>query len=318
MYKAIPDAYRATFTLKAVTMTLDQIAAGTKSLSDSLVAADTALAIDIQNRLSAIGLLDPPADGRFGPVSQWALAKFLERALGATTPMELGPLQAKALLDRGALEMFPLTPGDDFAGKVVKAMAKRGDWVCRHPDCINIVYVDGYDTSGAPNENAHNKFDDVRLVVRIEQNGDPVIQAAWEATTEPGTFYVKTQKLNVEGAAHIIAGQYKAWNVGIHKAGSPSAHEALVQMRDIRISRDKDEDFSQVGDKTFVGMFGINQHWGFDFTREDVRTASAGCMVGRTKTGHRQFMTLVKADPRFVVNRAYLFMTSVLLPDLIQ
>lgn len=298
-------------------MTLEEIAAGTKSLSDSLVAADTALATEIQNRLSAIGLLDPPADGRFGPVSQWALAKFLERALGAAGPTELGPKQAKALLDPQASDMFPLNPGDDFAGKVIKAMVNRGDWVCRHPACINIVYVDGYDTNGVPNENAHNKFEDVRLVIRVGQNGDPVIEAAWEATTEPGTFYVKTQKLNVEGAAHIIAGQYKAWNVGIHKDGRPSAHEALVQMRDIKISRDKDENFNQVGDKTFVGMFGINQHWGFDFSTDDVRTASAGCLVGRTKTGHRQFMALVKADPRFVVNRAYLFMTSVLPPDLI-
>jgi hypothetical protein len=39
--------------------------------------------------------------------------------------------------------------------------------------------------------------------------------------------------------------------------------------------------------------------------------------VGRTKNGHRQFMALAKSDPRFVVNNGYLFMTSVLSPDLV-
>lgn len=298
-------------------MTLEEIAAGNKSLSDALIAADKPLATQIQNRLSAIGVLDPPADGWFGTVSRWALARFLQRAIGAAGPTDLGPEQARALLDPSALNAFPLVPGHDFAGKVVQAMVDRGDWICRHPECLNIVYVDGTDTDGKRNENAHNKFEDVRLLIRVDQNGIPAIAGAWEATTEPGTFYVKVQKLNVQGAAHIIAGQYKAWHVGTHKDGTPSAHEALIQARDIKISRDKDENFNPAGDSTFVGQFGINQHWGFDFSKDDVRTASAGCLVGRTKNGHRQFMALAKSDPRFVVNNGYLFMTSVLSPDLV-
>ena len=44
----------------------------------------------------------------------------------------------------------------------------------------------------------------------------------------------------------------------------------------------------------------------------DVRNASAGCLVGRTKAGHREFMAVVKEDARFQVSRGYRFMTAVL------
>lgn len=293
-------------------MTLEDVAAGTKEIPIPAIGADEALTMQIQSRLTEIGLLDPPPDGSFGPVSGWALKAFLARTTGRTAPDKLGPKEAATLLDPAAPQLFPLEPGEDFAGRLVRAMTAGGQWVCRHPDCVNIVYADGTDPDGAPNANMHNKFEDVRLVVRVDANGVPRIEAAWEATTELGTFYVKTRKLSAEGAAHIVAGQYKAWSVGIHKAGTPSAHEALVQTVAIKITRDRDENFDPTGDKTFVGMFGINQHWGFDFTREDVRTASAGCLVGRTRNGHRQFMALCKSDPRYMVNNSYRFMTSVL------
>ena len=35
---------------------------------------------DVQDCLTRAGLLDPPTDGSFGPVSRWALEAFRERA----------------------------------------------------------------------------------------------------------------------------------------------------------------------------------------------------------------------------------------------
>ncbi|MGJ7496408.1 peptidoglycan-binding domain-containing protein [Variovorax sp. RT4R15] len=293
-------------------MTLEEVASSTQAMPISAIGADVALTLELQNRLSEFGLLDPPADGSFGPVSAWALGAFLERTTGVSAATSFGGREARAILEPPGPSPYPLKPGDDFAGRVVRAATARGDWVCRHPGCINIVYVDGTDADGTPNANMHNKFEDVRLAIRVRADGIPSVEAAWEATTEPGTFYVRTKKLHAEGAAHIVAGQYKSWSIGIHKAGSPSAHEALVQTLPIKITRDGNEDFDPIGDKTFVGMFGVNQHWGFDFSREDVRTASAGCLVGRTRNGHRQFMALCKSDPRYLVNHSYRFMTSVL------
>ena len=47
-------------------------------------------------------------------------------------------------------------------------------------------------------------------------------------------------------------------------------------------------------------------------TKSDIGRASAGCLVGRTKAGHRAFMSLCKADSRYQANNSYRFATTVL------
>jgi hypothetical protein len=53
-----------------------------------------------------------------------------------------------------------------------------------------------------------------------------------------------------------------------------------VQCADIKVFRDLNEDFERDGDETFVGIFGINQHWGFDLPLNSIGNASAGCLWG--------------------------------------
>ncbi|MGE0035965.1 MAG: peptidoglycan-binding domain-containing protein [Xanthobacteraceae bacterium] len=135
----------------------------------------------IQNVLIRCGYLDPPADGGYGPVSKWALRRFAERA-----GLDAGNgLSAKLSAALGAAEPLPLDPGDDFAGRIVKAMQHNNYWIARHPDCANIVYVEGIDPDGTPNDNRNNVFNDVRVVFRVGDDGVPVILDMWEATTEP-------------------------------------------------------------------------------------------------------------------------------------
>jgi hypothetical protein len=184
--------------------------------------------------------------------------------------------------------------------------------VSRHPDCVNIVYVEGMDINGARNQNTPNEFNDVRLVLRVNRAGRPDIVEAWEATSEPGKHHTSIEKLDPHGAARIAFGQFKSWSVGTHMAGRPSAHEALVQTSHVLVHRDLNEDFERTGDEVFEGLFGINQHWGFDMPKSDIGKASAGCLVGRTKAGHRAFMQICKSDPRFVSSRGYRFSTTVL------
>jgi hypothetical protein len=81
------------------------------------------------------------------------------------------------------------------------------------------------------------------------------------------------------------------------------------------VNRDLNKDFKRTDDKTDTGLFGINQHWGYDAKKDDLGSTSAGCLVGRTRRGHREFMALLKADPRFVASPAYKFMTAVLPGD---
>jgi hypothetical protein len=265
------------------------------------LAVNLELTRDIQKRLSDIGLLDPPVDGRFGPVSHWALGQF-----AATCNMNaeaLTPSLMEALL---SASKPPLVLDGSLASRIVSALVARGDWLCLHPDCINIVYIEGMDVDGTANANHPNQFNDIRCLIRFV-SGRPELLNAWEATTEPGKFFTENPE-DVKGAARIALGQYKAWGVGIHREN----HEALIQTADVTVCRDLNKDYSRSGDKRYTGAFGINQHWGYDNPRSDIGRASAGCLVGRTKQGHKQFMALVKSDPRYEANHSYRFMTSII------
>jgi hypothetical protein len=257
---------------------------------------------EIQERLTAIGLLDPPADGVLGPVSRWALGEACQAAgvrFDGTVTSDVAAAFAKAT-------PLPLKPGDDLAGRIVRAMFARGHFVARHPGCLNIVYVEGMDVDGTPNDNAPNRFNDLRCLIRIV-DGVPEIAGAWEATTEPSRRWTQ-EPMNAKGAARIAFGQHKAWGLGLHHD-----HEALVQVSDVTVFRDANKDGRRDGDAQDTGLFGINQHCGYDLPRNDLGNSSAGCLVGRTWAGHRAFMRLVKTDKRHVVgNGSYRFLTTVL------
>lgn len=291
--------------------TLEQIANGAPAVPIAVIGADVELARHLQQRLGEMGLLDPPADGEFGPVSQWALRAFLQR-VGTPEKAALDAAVATALLAPTALTLFPLKAAATLAGRVVVALQHAGHWIQRHPEACNIVYIEGLDRDGTENEDAPNEFNDLRMLLRINKAGQPEIVASWEATTEPGRHYTKIEKLDPRGAARIAFGQYKSWVVGTHNLGKASAHEALVQSKPVTVHRDLNEDFERTGDAVQTGLFGINQHWGFDLPLKDIGKASAGCLVGRTKAGHREFMALVKQDPRCRASGGYRFLTSVL------
>ena len=291
-------------------MSLREIASGARPVPFLNIGGDVPLAAEIQDRLGAFGLLDPPSDGRFGPVSQWAFAEFLKRAEVAAGTL-LDATVARALLASEPAKLFPLKAARTLAGRLVAAVARKG-WVCHHPEASNVVYVEGMDVDGHANANAPNEFNDARFVVRINRGGTPVIEDAWDATTEPGKFFTVGPEAHPDGAARVAFGQYKAWAVGIHRKGTKTAHEALVQVAPIDIFRDRNRDFKRDGDTSVHGIFGINQHSGLDVSKSDIRRASAGCLVGRTVAGHRAFMALCKSDPRFATNNGYRFMTAVL------
>jgi hypothetical protein len=198
------------------------------------------------------------------------------------------------------------TPGvSDLAHLVVAAMERKGYQVDRGPGELNIVYVEGMNSDGTPNADEANKWNDLRLLIRFE-GGAPKIVGEWAATTEPGRYYTD-HPVNPLGAARIEFGQYKAWQVGIHH----ESHEALVQTGgEVTVCRDLNKDGQRTGDKRQTGEFGINQHWGYDLP--EVEKASAGCLVGQSKDGHRQFMALVKSDPRYQANRKHVFAAAVL------
>jgi hypothetical protein len=139
------------------------------------------------------------------------------------------------------------------------------------------------DVDGRLNADAPNQFNDIRCIFNKEKCVD-----LWTATCEPGAYYTD-RPMNPNGAFRIAFGYHEnAWEIGFH--GYSDEHEALVQTREIEGYRDYNRDNFRTGDQKVKGLFGINQHWGYDLPFHDVSTASAGCLVGRSRQGHQQFM----------------------------
>jgi hypothetical protein len=274
---------------------------------------DSELAKDIQNRLCILGCLDPPADGVFGPVSKLTLREFARKVdidFDDFVDAEL----AQALLDHTADTLFPLTLGDDFASRIIKYMQLKNFWFARMKGMLTIVYVEGADEDGTPNADRTNEFNDRRMVLAIEGERPKILHNVL-ATTEPGRFFTMNPT-NPRGAARIAFGQFKAWNVGIHKAGRPSAHEALVQVAELPVHRDSNKDGKRNDGAVDTGLFGINQHKGFNAAVDNIGQSSAGCLVSRLNDDHKVFMTLVKTDPRFRdASHGYRFMSTIIAGD---
>ena len=193
-----------------------------------------------------------------------------------------------------------------LASAIVRAMQTRDFKLFIDSGEINIVYVEGMDIDGTVNGDAPNKFNDLRCTIQFF-GSEPKIIGAWEATTEPSKYWTE-HRMNPAGAARIAFGQYTAWQTGVHRGN----HEALVQRAPVMVYRDANEDFQRTGDRITTGLYGINQHWGYDLPKNDLGRSSAGCLVGRSTVGHIQFMRQVKTDPRWRVDREFMFTTTIL------
>lgn len=290
---------------------LEQFARGgpEAGLAVPVLAHDPALVRAVQARLSHHGLLDPPADGFLGPVSQWALAEFC-RARGLAFEGSLTRLAAAALLDRDPA--LPLkTGGGELAARLAAALARRGDWICRHPACVTIAYVEGLESRGRARERRPDGFDDLRLLLRIAPGGRPELAGVWDATADAGRP-ATDEPAEPEGAPRLLPGQHKAWVIGRTAIGTSLEQEALVQVSPLPVTRDADRDFRRAGDRREEGFFVLDQHGGLDAPHDAVGGVGAGCLVGRRQAEHRLFMAALRGDARFRASHAYRFMTSLL------
>lgn len=192
--------------------------------------------------------------------------------------------------------------------KIVKYCQQKSYLLAKQEGETNIVYVEGMDVDGNINSDAPNQFNDVRILLTAQLR----LLGNWSATTEPGRWYTE-HPLNPKGAARIAFGQYKAWQIGKH--GNSETHEALVQVASVKVYRDRNKDELRTGDSLDEGLFGINQHWGYDLPSENVGKASAGCLVGRSRQGHKEFMALLKRDVRYLKNQNFIFPTTIIPGD---
>jgi peptidoglycan hydrolase-like protein with peptidoglycan-binding domain len=292
-------------------------------LGTEAISADKELAIQIQEYLIWLGLLSPPADGKFGPISTAAFLEFqdaFKESLSAERGF-LGKATAEKIIETTSEEFNRIAnrelnlSGNDLATRVVKYMKYKKYEVFTGAKNYNIVYVEGMNEDGSLNGDAPNVFNDRRMVIEIP-NKTPILVNSWQATTEPGTHYTMNPISDYAerfGAARIAFGQYKAWQVDTHGTSEP--HQALVQVADITVHRDKNKDFIRTGDNLDTGKFFVNQHWGYDYPENNIGLASAGCLVGRRREGHREFMAIIKQDKRYQASSNYIFVTTIIPGD---
>jgi peptidoglycan hydrolase-like protein with peptidoglycan-binding domain len=283
---------------------LDQI---TELVTLPEISKQTKLAVEIQEELIALGLLAGPADGRFGKLSTNALEQFQD-IYKINEPMGIGKTSANTLIGVRTRRKAPLKT-NGFASKVLNYMIKKDYVVFHEPNHFNIIYIEGIDADFKLNNDEPNKFNDRRIVIAIAKDNTPVIFGSWQATSEPGSYYTNNP-MNSGGAARIKFDQYRAWKVGTH--GNSDPHEGLVQVLPVGVHRDFNKDFKRTNDKVSVGNFGINQHWGYDLPTNNIGKASAGCLVGRTRNEHREFMSMIKKDPRYINNKNYIFYSTII------
>jgi hypothetical protein len=135
-----------------------------------------------------------------------------------------------------------------------------------------------------------NRFDD-EIHVFFKNNANQLIHYIFPATTDPGTYWLKSP-MNPQGTAILMQGQYKqAYQVGLHRG----KYYALVQRSPITVMRDYDRnailDFHN--GKLETGLFGINIHRAsINGTTKTVDNYSAGCQVFSNINDFNLFMQL--------------------------
>lgn len=283
------------------------------SISFNEIPNDLQLAKQIQSILITHKLLNPPANGNFGILSTTALTKFANNF--NITSNILDAKLAELLIETKVNTIYNttintlVTSSNKPIDKIINYCNKQCYKLFTDKGKINIIYLEGCNLDFTLNDDAPNYFNDLRTIVKYIDN-EPTIVFKCKGTTEPGRKYT-VNPLNKNGAFRIAFGQHlNAWVVGIHKPGTSGAHEALIQVAPVTGYRDGNKDYTRTGDLLVTGMYGINQHWGYDMQR--VEGASAGCLTSQTREDHREFMQIVKSDIDYLNNKKYRFSTIVL------
>lgn len=193
-----------------------------------------------------------------------------------------------------------------LADRLIRAAAHRNAILPVGANLYNIIYAEGMNPDGTPNGHTANFFDDTRFLVRRDSIERATIIGAWEATTRPGYFWTR-HRMNPDGAFHIDLGYQEAWTMGTYHD-----MQALLQARPIRGTRDANNAMDRSGFSALWADIGVHHHGGYDYPHDDLGKSSAGCLVGRSMSGHQDFMDFLHADSRFKLNRNFLFSATVL------
>jgi hypothetical protein len=143
-----------------------------------------------------------------------------------------------------------------------------------------------------------DRFTDKMMLIDPSKPNDKVI--SYQITTSPSVaFYSDPNRaLNKSGVAIMMPGVTK-YKVGVHRKGSPTEHEALLQSGEMEINRyelnTKEIKTYRPGNKSTGADYGINIHRSSKDRGICVGPYSAGCQVFADGNDFSDFMNRIKA-----------------------
>ena len=177
----------------------------------------------------------------------------------------------------------------------MKAMLKSlGYTLYTRPYELNIVGVRS--TTTEP-----NRFDD-KIHVFFKRDGIGWDYHVFDATTDPGTFWLKNPTMP-QGTAILDQGQYKGcYQIGLHRG----KYTALVQRGPVTVVRDYNRDavLDFFSGRKQTGLFGINIHRAsVNGATKTVDKYSAGCQVFENASDFGRFIDLCEEHRRWYGNK---------------
>lgn len=177
---------------------------------------------------------------------------------------------------------------------IINTLTRKGYIIHTRPFELNIVGV-------RSNNATPNQFDDAIHVFYKRQDGERIINT-FPATTDPGTFWLKTL-MNPAGTAILKPGQYQhSHRVGVHRG----KYQALVQQNPVTVLRDtnKDQHLDFESSREQTGIFGINIHRAsVKGITKYVDKHSAGCQVLADVNDFNLLMQLAERHKQLYGNR---------------
>ena len=138
---------------------------------------------------------------------------------------------------------------------------------------------------------ASNGFDDVLCCAWRDPENVRHVEH-WPATTDPGLHWLQKEFMNPKGCAILVPGQYRgAFAAGMHKG----RYRCLVQVKPLKVWRDRDRDRTLDHVSPDEGMFGIHIHKAGESSTQ-VDKWSAGCQVLARRADFLRMMELYDAS----------------------
>lgn len=193
------------------------------------------------------------------------------------------------------MKTYTLTQIQEACRKLGYSFFEKGDYN------LNIIGIRNLSTN-----KIDNLFDDTLFLAYKVEGRFHVLQ--YPMTTQPGTYYMRNL-MQPLGAAIMVPGQYKSYEIGLHQG----KYEALVQRGPLKIYRDKDRDNQYDYDPTTIQDSyndGINIHKAGRASKK-IDNWSAGCQVLANSDEYDIFINLCKRSAVLYGNKfTYTLLTS--------